>query len=76
MIFLIIAFIGWSGKVAATRNTTPGFRFVEKYAALVGGADTHRFDVSSMVVLRKSCVSKSRNISKVCYSVLHVYFSW
>jgi nicotinate-nucleotide pyrophosphorylase (carboxylating) len=27
----------WSGVVAGTRKTTPGFRLVEKYAMLVGG---------------------------------------
>ena len=30
--------IGWRGHVAGTRKTTPGFRVVEKYALLVGGA--------------------------------------
>ena len=29
-----------------------GFRIVEKYAALVGGADTHRHDLSSMIMLK------------------------
>ena len=33
---------GWHGHVAGTRKTTPGFRIVEKYALLVGGAATHR----------------------------------
>ena len=38
---------GWHGRVAGTRKTTPGFGLVEKYALLVGGADTHRMDLSS-----------------------------
>jgi nicotinate-nucleotide pyrophosphorylase len=29
--------IGWTGLVAGTRKTTPGFRIVEKYGLLVGG---------------------------------------
>lgn len=29
-----------------------GFRLVEKYALLVGGASTHRYDLSSMVMLK------------------------
>jgi nicotinate-nucleotide pyrophosphorylase (carboxylating) len=33
----------WNGVIAATRKTTPGFRLVEKYAALVGGVDQHRY---------------------------------
>jgi len=50
---------GWKGRVAGTRKTTPGFRLVEKYALLVGGCDTHRYDLSrsactlvSFVILR------------------------
>jgi len=34
--------LGWEGWVAGTRKTTPGFRAVEKYGLLVGGAATHR----------------------------------
>lgn len=42
----------WHGTLAGTRKTTPGFRLVEKYAMLVGGADPHRHDLSSMVMLK------------------------
>jgi len=42
----------WHGAVAGTRKTTPGFRLVEKHAMLVGGADMHRVDLSSMVMLK------------------------
>jgi nicotinate-nucleotide pyrophosphorylase (carboxylating) len=43
---------GYKGVIAGTRKTTPGFRLVEKYAMLVGGADTHRMDLSSMIMLK------------------------
>ena len=43
---------GWKGEVAGTRKTTPGFRIVEKYALMVGGASPHRFDLSSMIMLK------------------------
>lgn len=43
---------GWHGHVAGTRKTTPGFRTVEKYALIVGGASTHRQDLSQMVMLK------------------------
>lgn len=29
-----------------------GFRLVEKYGVLVGGLDTHRMDLSSMIMLK------------------------
>jgi nicotinate-nucleotide pyrophosphorylase (carboxylating) len=43
---------GFRGTLAGTRKTTPGFRLVEKYGMVVGGADTHRMDLSSMVMLK------------------------
>ncbi|XP_065053968.1 nicotinate-nucleotide pyrophosphorylase [carboxylating]-like [Rhopilema esculentum] len=62
----------WHGEVAGTRKTTPGFRIVEKYALLVGGLSTHRYDLSSMIMLKdnhiwsvgnvKSAVKKAREV--------------
>lgn len=46
----------WHGEVAGTRKTTPGFRLVEKYGLLVGGASTHRLDLSQMVMLKDNHV--------------------
>jgi nicotinate-nucleotide pyrophosphorylase (carboxylating) len=48
--------LGWNGHVAGTRKTTPGFRLVEKYGLLVGGAATHRIDLSQMVMLKDNHV--------------------
>ena len=50
------------GRVAATRKTTPGFRVVEKYGALVGGADTHRMSLSSMVMIKDNHIWASGGI--------------
>lgn len=47
---------GYAGAVAGTRKTTPGFRVVEKYGMLVGGADAHRMDLSAMVMLKDNHV--------------------
>ena len=47
---------GWHGAVAGTRKTTPGFAVVEKYALLVGGAATHRMDLSAMLMLKDNHV--------------------
>jgi len=43
---------GYKGILAGTRKTTPGFRIVEKYGMLVGGIDAHRYDLSSMIMLK------------------------
>ncbi|KDN45916.1 putative BNA6-nicotinate-nucleotide diphosphorylase [Tilletiaria anomala UBC 951] len=55
---------GYCGIVAGTRKTTPGFRLVEKYGMLVGGVDAHRYDLSSMVMLKDNHIWSSGNIAR------------
>jgi len=54
---------GYKGIVAGTRKTTPGFRLVEKYGMLVGGIDTHRYDLSSMIMLKDNHIWSSGSIT-------------
>jgi len=56
--------VKWHGSVAGTRKVTPGFRNVEKYAMLVGGAATHRHDLSQMVMLKDNHIWSSGSITK------------
>jgi len=44
--------------VAATRKTTPGLRGVEKRAVTAGGGDTHRLDLSHMVMVKDNHVAE------------------
>jgi nicotinate-nucleotide pyrophosphorylase (carboxylating) len=53
----------WHGWVAGTRKTTPGFKAVEKYALLVGGAATHRQDLSQMVMLKDNHIWSAGSIT-------------
>jgi len=53
----------FKGVISGTRKTTPGFRLVEKYSLLVGGADTHRMDLSSMVMLKDNHIVSAGNIT-------------
>lgn len=55
---------GFAGAVAGTRKTTPGFRLVEKYGMVVGGADAHRMDLSCMVMLKDNHVWSRGSISE------------
>ena len=57
--------LGWKGEVAGTRKTTPGFRLVEKYALLVGGVSTHRYDLSSMIMLKDNHIWSAGSICQV-----------
>lgn len=55
----------WKGRVAATRKTSPGFfREVEKYGSIVGGADPHRYNLSSMVMLKDNHIDVAGSITK------------
>ena len=54
----------WHGEIAGTRKTTPGFRMVEKYALLVGGVSTHRYDLSSMIMLKDNHIWTAGNITQ------------
>lgn len=60
----LAAKINFPGVIAGTRKTTPGFRIVEKYAMAVGGVDLHRFDLSSMVMLKDNHVWSTGSITK------------
>ena len=56
---------GWIGEIAGTRKTTPGFRMVEKYALLAGGVSTHRYDLSSMIMLKDNHIWTAGSIAQV-----------
>jgi nicotinate-nucleotide pyrophosphorylase (carboxylating) len=60
--------LNWQGMVAGTRKTTPGFRIVEKYGLLVGGAATHRLDLSQMVMLKDNHIWSTGSITKAVRS--------
>ncbi|HAE30425.1 MAG TPA: carboxylating nicotinate-nucleotide diphosphorylase [Flavobacteriales bacterium] len=39
-------------KILDTRKTTPGIRFMEKWAVLIGGGENHRFGLYDMIMLK------------------------
>ncbi|CAI49298.1 nicotinate-nucleotide pyrophosphorylase (carboxylating) [Natronomonas pharaonis DSM 2160] len=44
--------------IAGTRKTTPGLRGVEKRAIAAGGGDTHRLDLSHMVMVKDNHIAE------------------
>ncbi|MCD1296016.1 nicotinate-nucleotide diphosphorylase (carboxylating) [Methanocella sp. CWC-04] len=44
-------------RIAATRKTTPGLRKLEKKAVKLGGGDTHRYDLSSAVMIKDNHIA-------------------
>lgn len=55
---------GWTGHVAGTRKTTPGFRLAEKYGLLVGGAAPHRYDLGGLVMVKDNHVVAAGNVEQ------------
>lgn len=47
-----------SVRVAGTRKTTPGLRGIEKRAIVAGGGDTHRLDLSHMVMVKDNHIAE------------------
>ena len=45
-------------RIAGTRKTTPGLRGVEKRAVAAGGGDTHRLDLSHMVMIKENHIAE------------------
>lgn len=45
-------------RVAGTRKTTPGLRGIEKRAVAAGGGDTHRLDLSHMVMVKENHIAE------------------
>ena len=62
-------------RIADTRKTTPGLRFLEKYAVTVGGGYNHRFNLSESVMLKDNhiaaCGSISEAVRRVRSAVSH-----
>jgi nicotinate-nucleotide pyrophosphorylase (carboxylating) len=47
-----------SVRIACTRKTTPGLRGLEKHAVVAGGGDTHRLDLSHMVMVKDNHIAE------------------
>lgn len=43
---------GTKATVIDTRKTTPGFRFFEKWAVLIGGGSNHRYGLFDMILIK------------------------
>lgn len=55
---------GQNTKILDTRKTTPGIRFLEKWAVTVGGGYNHRFGLYDMVMLKDNHVDYAGGIEQ------------
>ncbi len=55
---------GTNTKVLDTRKTTPGLRYLEKWAVRIGGGVNHRFGLYDMILIKDNHVDYSGGIKK------------
>jgi nicotinate-nucleotide pyrophosphorylase (carboxylating) len=61
---------GTGVKILDTRKTTPGLRYLEKYAVTCGGGVNHRFGLYDMVLIKDNHISASGSVSGAIDKVL------
>ncbi len=52
-------------RIAATRKTTPGFRYFEKKAVSLGGGWTHRWGLDDMVMVKDNHIAAAGGIEAI-----------
>jgi nicotinate-nucleotide pyrophosphorylase (carboxylating) len=52
-------------KIAATRKTTPGFRYFEKKAVRIGGGDPHRYSLDDMVLIKENHIRACGGVTEI-----------
>lgn len=63
---------GTNAKVIDTRKTTPGFRFFEKWAVVIGGGSNHRYGLFDMILIKDNHIDFAGGITKAIDAV-HAY---
>ena len=64
-----------SVKVAATRKTTPGFRYYEKKAVVQGGGDPHRYRLDDAILIKDNHLRVVGSVSQAISKAKNVSFS-
>jgi len=55
---------GLDTKILDTRKTTPGMRFLEKQAVIIGGGTNHRFGLYDMIMLKDNHIDYAGGVEK------------
>jgi nicotinate-nucleotide pyrophosphorylase (carboxylating) len=50
-------------KIAATRKVKPGFQYFEKKAIIAAGGDTHRLNLSDMILIKENHLKYFKSVS-------------
>jgi nicotinate-nucleotide pyrophosphorylase (carboxylating) len=62
---------GTNTKVLDTRKTTPGMRYLEKWAVKIGGGVNHRFGLFDMILIKDNHVDYSGGIRNAIENAKH-----
>jgi nicotinate-nucleotide pyrophosphorylase (carboxylating) len=62
-------------RIACSRKTTPGFRFFEKKAVILGGGDPHRFRLDDCIMLKDNHLKASGSIATIVARAREFSFS-
>ncbi len=65
---------GLSTKLLDTRKTTPGIRYMEKWAVRIGGGYNHRFALYDMIMLKDNHIDYAGGITKAVQQT-HTYLN-
>ena len=55
---------GTPTKIIDTRKTTPGFRFFEKWAVVIGGGTNHRYGLFDMILIKDNHIDFAGGITQ------------
>ncbi len=58
-------------KILDTRKTTPGMRYVEKYAVATGGGENHRYGLYDMVLIKDNHIAAVGSVTKAIERARH-----
>ncbi len=62
-----------SVKLLDTRKTTPGHRYLEKYAVRLGGGMNHRMDLEEMLMLKDNHIDQAGSIEQAVRELRNTY---
>lgn len=60
---------GTKAKLLDTRKTTPGIRFIEKWAVRIGGGQNHRFGLYDMIMIKDNHIDFAGGIKQALVAV-------
>jgi nicotinate-nucleotide pyrophosphorylase (carboxylating) len=58
-------------EILDTRKTTPGIRFLEKWAVRIGGGSNHRFGLYDMIMLKDNHIDYAGGITNAVHQTSH-----